>query len=222
VKAVVLLSGGLDSTVALAIALCRGRECFAVSFDYGQRHLAELEAAKTVAAHYRLPHRIIAIDNSPFQSSALLSDEGAAYKEGDEKRINSNYVPARNTIFLAYALGMAEFLDAEEIYLGANADDREGFPDCRPAYLEAFQNLINLATKQSVEGKAPRLVAPLAAMRKPEILLKGKELGAPVEKSLSCYRPEGAVPCGSCQACVIRKKAFAAVWSESSPSPAAQ
>lgn len=208
-KAVLLFSGGLDSTVMLAMALQLGRECNALSFDYGQRHRVELEAAKQIAQYYGISHRIIQIDKAAFSSSALVSN--AALPKGRNPQeialggIPSTYVPARNTLFLAYALGQAEILGAQEIHVGFNAMDRLPYPDCCPEFVDAFQALIQVATKQSVQGQAPRLVTPLINMDKTAIIRQGKLLQAPLHLSFSCYdpTPQGQ-PCRQCDACVLR------------------
>lgn len=219
-RAVVLLSGGLDSSTVLAWARAEGRDCFALSFDYGQRHLVELERASEIAeAMGAAEHRIAKIDLRAFGGSALTadidvpkdridghgrSDEGAA-----EKDIPITYVPARNTIFLSFALAYAEVRDATEIWLGINAIDYSGYPDCRPEYLAAFQRLSDLATKAGVEGHGPRLVAPLAELSKVDIVRKARSLGVPIDRTVSCYdpKPSGAA-CGRCDSCILRSQAL--------------
>lgn len=195
-KAVVLLSGGLDSTVCLALAKQKGRECIALSFDYEQRHRVELDAAKEIAAHYQSEHRILKVDKAPLTSSALLGAEEGAL----------NYVPARNTIFLAYATAVAESAQAEEIYFGANADDETEFCDCRPAYLEAWKTLLPLATNQG----ASKLIAPLLSLRKKDIIEKALELNVPFSLTQTCYNPPtGKIKhCGTCASCLLRKEGF--------------
>lgn len=198
-KAIILFSGGLDSTVMLALALANGRECHALSFDYGQRHRIELQAAQKIAAFYGVTHQIIRLDPAPFQKSRLTSDNN----------YTSYYVPARNTLFLSYATAIAEAHEAEEIYFGANAIDFQLYPDCRPAYIDAFQQVLNLATKQAVTGPPPRLIAPLIAMDKKNIVKKGMALEAPLEMTWSCYTPlPRKKPCKVCNACLLRQEAF--------------
>lgn len=209
-KAIVLFSGGLDSTVLLAIALNRGCQCHALSFDYQQRHRVELDAACAIAQHYGIDHSVIVFDRTVFakSSSFLVSDTPAS-------GIPSTYVPARNTLFLAYAAGQAEMIGAEEIYLGSNTHDHAGYPDCRPLFVEAFQKVLNVATQQAVEGRPPQLVTPLLHMDKADIIRKGKELQAPLHLTLSCYAPPGAgLHCRQCDACRLRQEGFAATGIE--------
>lgn len=212
-KAIILLSGGLDSTVMLAQALQQGRECFALSFDYGQRHKIELNAAKRIAAFYHVPHRTITIDPASFDKSSLVTSL-AVPKDRTAQQISNGgipntYVPARNTLFLAYAVGQAEILEAGEIHVGFNAMDHNPYPDCRPEFLQAFQSVVNLATKQGVEGRAPRLMTPLIDLNKTEIFRLGMSLNAPTHLSFSCYDPtiEGT-PCQRCDACILREAAL--------------
>ena len=211
-KAVILLSGGLDSTVVLALALAQGRQCSALSFDYAQRHREELERAQKIAAYYEIPHRIISIDPLTFGQSSLVSDLEAPCSRTPEQIASqgtpNTYVPARNTLFLAYALGQCELLQAHEIHFGANCLDGP-YPDCRPAYLEAFQQVICLATKQAVENCPPQLITPLLYWNKSEIIRQGLALKAPLELTLSCYRPsESGSPCQTCDACILRYEGF--------------
>lgn len=211
VKAVVLFSGGLDSTVALAIALEQGRECYALSFDYQQRHRCELEAAKELAAHYEVPHQIFTIDPQALAGSALTTgpfsvSKGRSREEISGSGIPTTYVPARNALFLSYALGQAELLGAQEIYIGANKLDHTGYPDCRPAFLKAYQAMMNTATKQALEGNPPRLVYPLIEMDKAQIIAEGMRLGVTIDRTWSCYSPDQGKPCGSCDACVLRQE----------------
>lgn len=212
-KAIVLLSGGLDSTVILAMALQQGRECFALSFDYGQRHRVELNSAAAVAAYYHIPLHIISIDPTSFAQSSLVSSiampKGRTMEEIGSGGIPNTYVPARNTLFLAYALGQAEILNAQEIYVGINAMDSLPYPDCRPEFVQAFQAVINTATKQSVEGNAPQLITPLIHWNKHEIVKQGLAHKAPLHLTFSCYDPmEEGRPCHSCDACILRDQAF--------------
>ena len=214
-KAIILLSGGIDSTLALALAQSQGRECYAVSFNYGQRHRIELRSALAIAKHYKISHKIIKIDPSSFAgSSALVSNDkipqNRTTNQIENGGIPSTYVPARNTLFLAYALAQAEIIDAQEIYLGANAMDYKAYPDCRPEYHKAFQGMMNLATKQAVEGMAPRLMTPLVQWDKEEIIRQAQALNVPFEKTLSCYNPSArGHHCGSCDACMLRREGFA-------------
>lgn len=214
--AVLLLSGGLDSTTLLAQALRDGFDVHPMTFRYGQRHAREVEAARRVAAHYGVQDRqiIVDIDLRAFGGSALTSDipvpkdrELAAAGEHD---IPATYVPARNTIFLSFALARAEVLPARDILIGVNAVDYSGYPDCRPAYIEAFERMANLATRGGVHGTNPvRIRAPLMTMSKAEIIRLGQTLGVDYSITTSCYdpRPNGAA-CGRCDACVLRHKGF--------------
>lgn len=204
-KAIILFSGGLDSTVMLALALEQKRDCHCLSFNYGQKHKIELEHAKAIAAHYRVPHRIITIDPSAFETTSLVSNisvpKYASAKEASETGVTSTYVPARNTLFLSYALGQAEILGADEIYFGPNAMDYASYIDCRPAFIEAFQHL----AAHAINSTAPKIVTPLIHWTKEEIVKKGKELNAPLKMTFSCYDPTpDHKPCGSCQACQLR------------------
>lgn len=213
-KAIVLLSGGLDSAVLLALALKQGRECYALSFDYGQRHRIELEYAQKIALHYNVSQRIIHIDSSVFKSSSLVSDISVPRNRSKEEiasgKIPNTYVPARNTLFLAYAMGQAEMLNAQEIYAGPNALDAGPYPDCTPAFIQAFQGVLNVATKQAVEGTSPRLLTPLINWDKAEIIRQGMALNVPLHMTFSCYDPlPTKEPCGVCDACILRAGAFA-------------
>lgn len=209
-KAVVLLSGGIDSSTTLAMAKAEGHKVYALSFDYGQRHSLEIEAAKQVAAHVGVErHLLVRADLRAIGGSALTS-EAEVPKGGTEGVIPTTYVPARNTIFLSFALGWAEVLGAPGIFIGANVLDYSGYPDCRPEYLEAFEKMANLATKASVEGKLRfRIQAPLIRMTKGEIIRKGLELGLDYSLTWSCYDPTPAgKPCGECDSCLIRARGF--------------
>ncbi|MCB1111125.1 MAG: 7-cyano-7-deazaguanine synthase QueC [Chlamydiales bacterium] len=208
-KTVILLSGGIDSTVCLAIAKSLERECFALSFDYKQQHRIELEYAKKIAAHFAVDHHIITINPHTFASSALLgtaqADTGRTPEEIANGGIPKTYVPARNILFLSYALGYAELLGAEEIYFGANALDRYGYPDCRPAFIEAYQNVINAGTQMGIDGHPPQIITPLLNLDKRQIITKAVELGVTIEMTWSCYAPtENGTPCNQCDACVLR------------------
>jgi len=214
-KAVVLLSGGLDSATTLAIAKREGYACHALSFAYGQRHSRELESAKKVAASLgAVEHLILTLDLRPIGGSALTADIPVPKGRSPEEighGIPVTYVPARNTIFLAHALGWAEVLGAEDLFFGANFYDYSGYPDCRPEYIEAFECLANLATKAGVEGKSRfKIHTPLIRMTKAEIIQRGHALGVDFGLTWSCYEPapDGRA-CGLCDSCLLRKKGFA-------------
>ncbi len=208
VPAVVLLSGGLDSATLLAIARQQGFRCHALSFDYGQTHGAELAAARRVATHFEVQHRILDIPIGSLGGSALTDPSIPVPDEGGEG-IPVTYVPARNTVFLALSLAWAEVLQARAIFIGVNAVDYSGYPDCRPEFVAAFQELANLATKQAVEGAPVQVLAPLVNMTKAEIIRRGTELGVDYSMTVSCYRadPEGRA-CGRCDACRFRAQGF--------------
>ncbi|MGC8795397.1 7-cyano-7-deazaguanine synthase QueC [Thermodesulfovibrio sp.] len=209
-KAVVLLSGGIDSSTTLAIAKNEGFECYAISFDYAQRHRIELDFAKKVAKHIGVKeHLIISFDLRKIGGSALTSEIDVP--AGTQEGIPVTYVPARNTIFLSFALAWAEVLNAPFIFIGANVVDYSGYPDCRPEYLQAFERMANLATKISVEGKLQfKIHAPLLYLTKAEIIKKGIELGLDYSLTWSCYDPQGdpPKPCLECPSCLFRLKAF--------------
>ena len=212
-RAVVLLSGGLDSATVAAIARADGYEVSALTVIYGQRHHVEIEAAKQVAAHQKIGiHRFVTVDLGTIGGSALTADIDVP-KDRDESEmadIPVTYVPARNTVMLAIALGFAEVQAAEAIYVGVNAVDYSGYPDCRPEYLAAFQDLARLATKAGVEGGKLDVVAPLIHLRKDEIIARGLELGVDYSTTHSCYDPDPAGrACGRCDSCTIRLSAFA-------------
>jgi 7-cyano-7-deazaguanine synthase len=211
-RAVVLLSGGLDSATALALAVGTGFECYALSFDYGQRHARELEAARRLApALGAVRHEVIAFDLRRFGGSALTADIAVPKDRADiADGIPVTYVPARNTIFLSFALAFAETLGSSDIYIGVNSLDYSGYPDCRPEYIEAFQRMGNLATKAGVEGKQLLTIhTPLIRMTKAEIVETAVSRGVPLELTWSCYepQPDGAA-CGRCDSCVLRKRGF--------------
>ena len=212
--AVVLLSGGLDSATVLAIAKAEGYELYALSFSYGQRHAWELEAAKRVAASIGVAqHRIATIDLRAFGGSALTADiDVPKGRDPDEMShgIPITYVPARNTIFLSFALAWAEVLGASDIFLGVNALDYSGYPDCRPEFIEAFEQMANLATKAGVEGRQHLSIhTPLIAMTKAQIIATGMELGVDYGLTSSCYDPGSTgAPCGQCDSCLLRQKGF--------------
>jgi 7-cyano-7-deazaguanine synthase len=209
-KAVVLLSGGLDSATALAIARSEGRECLALSIVYGQRHQIELHAAKRVAASIGVSeHVVYPLDLRVFGASALTSDIDVPKDAAGAPGIPVTYVPARNTIFLALALGYAEAREAAEIWIGVNALDYSGYPDCRPEFIDAFQDVIWKGTRSGVEHRQPRLVAPLQHMNKAEIIRRGTKLGVDYSITHSCYDPtEGGWACGHCDSCILRRKGF--------------
>lgn len=213
-RAVVLLSGGLDSTTTLAIARAAGFDTYALSFDYGQRHVYELEAARRVAiALDAMDHVVATIDLRVFGGSALTSDmEVPKHRPLDAvgDGIPITYVPARNTIFLSFALAWAEVLGAADIFIGVNALDYSGYPDCRPEYIEAYQRMANLAVKVAVEGSSRITIhAPLIAMSKADIVRRGLELGVDFGMTSSCYDPdEDGIPCGACDSCQLRVKGF--------------
>ncbi len=209
-KCVVLLSGGLDSTTTLAIAIKDGCEVHALSFDYGQRHSRELESAKKIAKYYGVKHKIIKLNLRAIGGSALTDERIEVPErklEDIEKEIPVTYVPARNTILLSYALAYAEVVDADYIYIGVNALDYSGYPDCRPEYIRAFEEVARLGTKRGVEGKPIRIRTPLIKMTKAEIIRMGMELGVPYELTWSCYRG-GEKACGRCDSCLLRLKGF--------------
>ncbi len=209
-KAVVLLSGGIDSSTALAIAKAEGRELYALSFDYRQRHGLELEAARKVAESIGARHLIINFDLRKIGGSALTAGIEVPKGAVSPETIPITYVPARNTIFLSFALAWAEVLSAPDIFIGANAVDYSGYPDCRPEYLRAFENMANLATKASVEGGMRfAIIAPLLYMTKAEIIKKGISLGLDYSLTWSCYDPlPDGRPCLRCDSCRFREKGF--------------
>lgn len=203
-KAVCLISGGMDSAVSAAIAKNEGYEIYAITFNYGQRNKKEMESAKEIAKWLNAKHKILEVNLRQIGGSAL-TDNIEVPEEAHG--IPITYVPARNTIFLSFALAYAEVIDADYIYIGVNAVDYSGYPDCRPEYLKAFQKMADLALKRSVEGRPIKIKAPLLYLSKAEIVKKGIELGVPFEKTWSCYR-EGEKHCGRCPSCKLRKKAF--------------
>ena len=208
-RAVILVSGGLDSATLLALARHSGLECHAISFDYGQRHRCELTAARRVAsAGGALSHKVVSIDLSAIGGSALTDSSIPVPMEATEG-IPATYVPARNTVFLSIALGYAEVLEATEIHIGVNAVDYSGYPDCRPAYVAAFETLANLATKSGVEGQHLRIATPLIEWTKAAIIRRGTRLGVDYGLTVSCYNPApDAAACGRCDACRIRATGF--------------
>ena len=216
-RAVVLLSGGLDSTTAAAWAKAEGHDLYALSFDYGQRHRKELARARQVAAALGArEHKVLRLPLGDLGHSAL-TDRAIAVPDAPKpgpgaaaigSSIPSTYVPARNTVFLAFALGYAEVVGASAIVIGANALDYSGYPDCRPDYLEAFERMATLATKAGVEGRTVKVLAPLLHMSKRDIVQTARRLKAPIAQTWSCYRG-GRLPCGTCESCVLRAKGFA-------------
>ncbi len=211
-KAVVLLSGGLDSATALALAARDGFQCYALSVNYGQRHQAELDAARRVAhALGAIEHRVFRLDLQTFGGSALTDNSIDVPIDGVGKNIPVTYVPARNTIFLSLALTWAEVLNADAIVIGANAVDYSGYPDCRPEYLQAFEKMANLATRSAIEGHPLRILSPLVSMTKAQIIRSGIEAGVDFAMTVSCYQADhtGAA-CGVCDACRIRRAGFLA------------
>lgn len=213
-RAICLLSGGLDSTTCLAIARRQGFECYCLSFDYGQRHRIELEAARRVAESLGAQeHRTIKIDLRVFGGSALTSHIDVPKDRNETEMTNGipvTYVPARNTVFLSFALAYAEVVAASEIFIGVNALDYSGYPDCRPEFIRAFENMANLATKAAVEGTLKIVIrAPLMHMTKAEIVRNAAELGVDLGLTHSCYDPDAAGrPCGRCDSCLLRRKGF--------------
>ncbi|MDD5580264.1 MAG: 7-cyano-7-deazaguanine synthase QueC [Methylobacter sp.] len=208
-KAIVLLSGGLDSITVLAIAQKQGFTCYALSFDYGQKHNAELIAATQIASDYKVEdHKIIKLGLGSIGGSAL-TDTHIAVPETPQEGIPVTYVPARNTIFLAFALGWAEVLNLSDIFIGVNAVDYSGYPDCRPEFIKAFQQLANLATKAGAEGEHFTIHTPLIASSKAEIIKQGVALGVDYKRTVSCYSAdEKGRACGVCDACRLRKTGF--------------
>lgn len=208
-RAVILVSGGLDSATALALAYDQGYDCYALSFDYGQRHRCELDAAVRVAdALGAIEHKVITLDMRAIGGSALTDDQ-IDVPDSPSEGIPVTYVPARNTIFLSYALAWAEVLEAQHIFIGVNAVDYSGYPDCRPDYIHAFQSLANLATKAGVEGRTITLHAPLIKLTKGSIIRTGIDLGVDYSLTISCYDPdtEGRA-CGKCDSCRLRAEGF--------------
>jgi 7-cyano-7-deazaguanine synthase len=212
-RAVILLSGGLDSATCLAVARAKGRECHAVSFDYGQRHRGELARARRLAvAMGAASHRVVKLDLAAFGGSAL-TDRSIAVPKGRSvarmaKEIPVTYVPARNLVMLSVATALAETLGAREIFIGANAIDYSGYPDCRPPFLRAFERVARAGTKAGVEGRGLRIRAPLLALTKAAIIRLGTRLGVPYGITQSCYDPVRGDACGRCDACVLRRRGF--------------
>ena len=209
IRAVVLLSGGLDSATTLAVARGEGYDCYALSVDYGQRHHAELAAAEAVASQLgACEHRVVHLDMGSFGGSAL-TDANIAVPESPSEGIPVTYVPARNTIMLSLALGWAEVLDADAIFIGVNALDYSGYPDCRPDFIAAYQQLADVATKRAVEGRPIRVEAPLIHLSKAEIGRLGLSLGVDYGMTVSCYQADSTGrACGRCDSCRLRRQGF--------------
>lgn len=206
-KAVILLSGGLDSTTCMSVAHKEGYEVYPISFDYGQRHNRELQAAKAVAQYYKVKvHRIFRID--PVGGSALTDASIQVPEYHENGGIPVTYVPARNILFLSYALGYAEVIGAEAIFIGVSAVDYSGYPDCRPEFIQAFQNVVNVGTKTGVEGQAIQIKTPLITLSKAATIQLAMKNGAPLHLTTSCYRG-GEKACGTCDSCTLRLKGFA-------------
>ena len=207
-RAVVLLSGGLDSATVLAIAQSQGFDCYTLSFDYGQRHSAELQAAQRLADNMgAVEHKVVAIDLRSIGGSALTADIDVP--EQHAEGIPVTYVPARNTVFLSIALGWAEVLAADAIFVGVNAVDYSGYPDCRPDYIKAFETMANLATKRGVEGHHLHIHAPLMRLSKAEIIQQGTQLGVDYSQTISCYQADTlGRACGRCDSCRFRQQGF--------------
>jgi 7-cyano-7-deazaguanine synthase len=208
-KAVVLVSGGLDSATVLALALEQGFLCYALSFDYGQRHRAELDAAREVAGLLgAVEHRVVSIDLKQFGGSAL-TDDAIEVPTQPSLGIPVTYVPARNTVFLSFALAWAEVLEASDIFIGVNAVDYSGYPDCRPEFIAAFEETANLATKAGIEGARLHVHTPLIHLTKADIILAGQKLGVDYSATVSCYQADSTgAACGKCDSCRIRRDGF--------------
>lgn len=210
-KAVILLSGGLDSTVCMAVAKDSGFDLYPVSFDYQQRHLRELACARRVAEFYKVPKHLVINTNMSAIGGSALTDVSLGVPAGDAERhdIPTTYVPARNLIFLGYALGYAEVIGADHIFIGVNSLDYSGYPDCRPEFIQLFQNLADYSTKAAVaDGRRIVIETPLIRLSKAQIVKLGAKLDAPLELTTSCYRG-GEEACGTCDSCVLRLKGFA-------------
>ncbi len=209
-KAIVLVSGGLDSATVLAMAKAAGFGCYSLSFDYGQRHRAELNAARhTAEVLGASEHKVVTLDLRSIGGSAL-TDDNIAVPERETEGIPVTYVPARNTVMLAIALGWAEVVGARDIFIGVNAVDYSGYPDCRPEYIEAFEKVANLATRAGVEGQRTHIRAPLIALSKADIIRRGMDLGVDYSLTVSCYQANQAgEACGKCESCRLRRAGFA-------------
>lgn len=214
-NALILLSGGVDSTVLLSLALDAHRKCYALSFDYGQRHIQELQAAKNIAHHFEIPHIIIQLPDFQCHNCSLTSStqvpKDRSMKQMTDGSIPNTYVPARNILFMSYAAQQADLIDAKEIYFGANASDQSAYPDCRPEFINAFQRVLDLGTRQGSQGKAPQIQTPLIYWKKGTIICQGDVLRTPFELTWSCYDPQdGGLHCGCCDACIYRQRGFIA------------
>ena len=209
-RAVILISGGLDSTTVLAMARAEGYSCYTLSFDYGQRHRAELLAARRVSQAYGdVEHKVVTLDLDSIGGSAL-TDTAIDVPQQETTGIPVTYVPARNTVFLSIALGWAEVLGARDIFIGVNAVDYSGYPDCRPAFIDAFERLANVATRAGVEGDGVRIHAPLVELGKDAIIQRGLALGVDYALTVSCYQAsEAGEACGRCESCRLRRQGFA-------------
>jgi 7-cyano-7-deazaguanine synthase len=208
-RAVVLLSGGLDSATALAIARDTGYDCYALSLSYGQRHATELAAAKRVASAIGVNEHLVLPMALDLIGGSALTDHSIRVPEKESPGIPVTYVPARNTIFLALALGWAEVLEADDLFIGVNALDYSGYPDCRPVFIEAFEQMANLATKRAVEGQRVKIHAPLMQMTKAEIIRRGITLGVDYDLTVSCYQADAeGRACGVCDSCRLRRRGF--------------
>jgi len=210
-KAVILLSGGLDSTTTLAIALSQNFDCYALSFDYGQKQRSELISAKSIANEFGVTeHRIMTISLADIGGSALTDVKLKVPKYKESNEIPTTYVPARNTIFLSFALAWAEVIDCQSIFIGVNALDYSGYPDCRPEYIKAYEEMANLATKQSIDGHRLTIHTPLIDQTKAQIINQGQSLGVDYSQTISCYQAnDNGEACGECDACILRKNGFA-------------
>lgn len=209
-KAVVLVSGGLDSSTVLAMAMQEGFDCYTLAFDYGQRHRAELAAAQQVSDNLgAIEHKVVKLDLSSIGGSALTDMSISVPDYSGDEGIPVTYVPARNTVFLSIALGWAEVIGAQNIFIGVNAVDYSGYPDCRPDYIEAYERMANLATKAGVEGQAVHIRTPLIDLTKAQIIEQGKALGVDYSLTVSCYQANTAgEACGSCDSCYLRREGF--------------
>ena len=208
-KAIILLSGGLDSSTVLSIARANGYECYAMTVDYKQRHNSELNAARKIANYFKVKDfKIVELDLSWLKSSAL-TNKNLKIPEASSEGIPVTYVPARNTIMLTLALAWAETINSQNIFIGVNAVDYSGYPDCRPEYIESFQNMANLATKAAVEGSKIEIHTPLIGLTKAQIILEGLKNKVDFEMTVSCYQaPEDGMACGKCDSCRLRKEGF--------------
>lgn len=209
-KAVILLSGGLDSSTCLALAKSKNYECYGLSFDYGQKHSFEIEAAKKIAKQLEVKeHKIISLSIGELGGSALTDKNITVPKYNDSTEIPITYVPARNTVFLSIALGYAEILGANDIFIGVSSVDYSGYPDCRPEFIDAFQRLANVATKAGIEGKNININAPLLYLSKAETVKMGIDLGVNYGLTVTCYQAnDEGLACGECDSCILRQKGF--------------